>query len=127
MNVEPEKIQALINILQSMLVAEDPTENIQQPISATKSKPKQKKINKNSSINKPKFNNKFDAMPELTMHKEDTILDQKLNIRPPVPRTRPFELADVHCRVCGKKDTINPAIVSDIQRYKCNKCSSSPG
>ena len=121
MNVEPEKIQALISILQSMLVPEEQTDEpteIQQV--------KTKKSNKKST-NKKQSINKFDNMPEMRMHKEDISVDKKLAVHPPVPRARPFELITVQCRVCGKKENINPVLLTDYDRYKCNKCSSSAG
>lgn len=119
MNVEPEKIQALISILQSMLDPEQP-----------KTKPKitkNKKISGKKTKQKNSFNNKFDSMPEINMHKEDTAVDKKLCIHPPVPRARSLELIQVSCRVCGKKENVNPSILHDSQRYKCNKCSASSG
>lgn len=72
--------------------------------------------------------NKFLDMPEFSMHKQDSIIDKQLNVRPPTPRTRQFKPIAVQCRVCGKKETINPALLStEPNRYKCNSCSSIPG
>lgn len=122
MNVEPEKIQALISILQSMLVPDD-TETTEEKSVKTKTK----SSNKKSTKTKPISSNKFDSMPEMRMHKEDISVDKKLAIHPPVPRARPFEMTSVQCRVCGRKENINPALLSDYDRYKCNKCSSSAG
>lgn len=125
MNVEPEKIQALISILQSMLSPDDNQDA--QEITEEKSISKTKKSNKKDTKIKKQGTNKFDNMPEMRMHKEDIAVDKKLSIHPPVPRARPFELLNVQCRVCGKKENVNPALLSDYDRYKCNKCSSSAG
>jgi hypothetical protein len=122
MNVEPEKIQALISILQSMLVPDD-TEPTEDKSVKTKIKSNNKKLTKTKTTG----SNKFDSMPEMRMHKEDISVDKKLAIHPPVPRARPFEMISVQCRVCGRKENINPALLSDYDRYKCNKCSSSAG
>lgn len=121
MNVEPEKIQALISILQSMLAPDNSEATTEEKPVKTKIKSNNKKITKTIS------SNKFDSMPEMRMHKEDISVDKKLAVHPPVPRARPFELLSVQCRVCGRKENINPALLSDYDRYKCNKCSSSAG
>jgi hypothetical protein len=124
MNVEPEKIQALISILQSMLV---PSEQSNDALEDDKPVKTKKSTNKKQTSNKKQNNNKFDSMPEMRMHKEDITVDKKLAIHPPVPRARPFELITVQCRVCGKKENINPVLLTDYERHKCNKCSSTAG
>ena len=126
MNVEPEKIQALISILQSMLTTEPEQEDIAEDSVQQSSPIKTKKSSKKNSSKKQTVN-KFDNMPEMRMHKEDIVVDQKLSVHPPVPRARPFELISVNCRVCGKKENINPVLLTDYDRYKCNRCSSSAG
>lgn len=75
----------------------------------------------------PKFENKFLSMKESSMHKGDTAIDKKLNISPPTQRSRKFEYIDVKCRVCGKSEKISPALAESRDRYKCNRCSASPG
>jgi len=126
MNVEPEKIQAMISILQSMLTQQDDNHDTEEDSTPQKTKQSSKKKVSNTK-NKKQNINKFDNMPEMRMHKEDISVDKKLAIHPPVPRARPFELISVQCRVCGKKQEINPALLTDYDRYKCNKCSSSAG
>lgn len=114
-----EQIKGLISLLQNMLPSEnDPevTEPSTMPIKTQKTKK-----------SKSKFLNKFDSMAESRMHKEDCLIDQKLSKLPPVPRTRQFTPITVVCRVCGKKESVNPALVDSIERYKCNKCCSSGG
>lgn len=76
---------------------------------------------------KKKFINKFLNMREASMHKDDTLIDKKLNKVPPTQRTRNFEYVKVKCRVCGKEEKVIPALAEARDRYKCNKCSTSPG
>jgi hypothetical protein len=72
--------------------------------------------------------NKFDAMPEHSMHRDDSRIDQLLIKYPPTQRSREFEYIDVVCRVCGRKESVNPVLVHDApNRYKCNKCAKVPG
>jgi hypothetical protein len=67
-------------------------------------------------------------MMEKRMHMEDIEIDKKLIVQPPVPRARPFNLVTAICRVCGKKETVNPVLITDsLDRYKCNKCSGAAG
>ena len=45
-------------------------------------------------------------------------------------RRRPSGRIEVRCRSCGKTEKVSPALVvkdEDGYRYKCNKCSCSPG
>ena len=84
---------------------------------------------KNRASRRPKqTENKFDSMMEAHLHKEDIEIDKKLKKYDPTPRTRNFDPAKVVCRVCGKKEEINPALLSDtVDRYKCNNCARSAG
>jgi hypothetical protein len=123
MNVDPAKIQAMISILQSML---ESTNNDAEP------EPQETvavKTFSTTTSTKPKFINKFDNMMEKNMHKEDIAIDKQLRVHPPVPRTRTYEPLSVRCRVCGKEEKINPQVATsaEIERYKCNRCSISPG
>lgn len=132
MNVEPEKIQALISILQSMLTPSENTEESDDEPTPVKTKVKTSASKKRGSAStkktQPKFINKFDSMPEKNLHKDDVAIDKKLCNKPPVPRNRSFEFVDATCRICRKTESINPAILTDsLDRYKCNKCSTSPG
>lgn len=130
MNVDPNKIQAMIEILQSMLVTDD-TKDISVSEPQTQQQPQVEssqifKVNKKDSNG---FINKFDTMMEKNMHKEDTIIDRKLQVHPPVARSRSYNPVSVKCRVCGKQENINPQLATHTEsdRYKCNRCSSSPG
>jgi hypothetical protein len=118
-NLDPDQIKGLISLLQNLLPNEVSS-------SSTK-KSSSKKTNTAQSKNKNKSGNKFDQMAEFRMHKEDVAVDKKLSKFPPVPRTRQFTPIEVICRVCGKKEKVNPGVVESIDRYKCNKCCSSNG
>lgn len=104
-NLTNEQLGAMIQMLQKTLSSRD-----------TEEKPKNERPNK------------FLEMPEFSMHKADTIIDQKLSVQPPTPRTRKFTPIKVRCRVCGKEEEINPSLLaSEKERYKCNKCSAIAG
>lgn len=126
MNLDPQQIQQMILMLQSMLPR---PEQIQQ-VTENKST-KRTKVKKNSQTqtkSKSIRENKFDSMMEARMHKEDIAIDKKLSVLPPVPRSRPFEWVQAICRVCGKKEKVNPVLITEgVDRYKCNKCSSGAG
>lgn len=131
MNVDPEKIQAMISILQSMLA---PDNNQNNNIKETTQPAETAVVPQNNFSTKSKTNfsghyNKFDTMSEKNMHREDIIVDQKLRTQPPVPRNRTYSPVSVVCRVCGKKENVNPQVLtgSELDRYKCNRCSSSSG
>jgi hypothetical protein len=115
MGLDNDDIKQLIAILQKGLsddkVSEKPT----------------KKNAKKTQPSKPKRENKFDGMPEFRMHKDDVAIDKRLQKLPPVPRDRDYRPTTVTCRVCGKQETIDPGLVESIERFKCNKCSTSSG
>jgi hypothetical protein len=125
-NLSPDQIKAMISMLQTMLNSQvtedqqDSEESENQPDILTNKSVKPKK-----STNRQ---NKFNSMPEMNMHKDDVAIDKKLKVQPPVPRARPFKMLKVVCRVCGRNDEINPALlVESPSRYKCNNCSTSAG
>lgn len=127
----PEQIQSLISLLQGLL---DSTSNAQSI--AEQAEEKEIESNTNTKIKtrgprKPKQEihiNKFEKMSEYNMHKDDVVVDKMLSSHPPVARMREFEMVDVVCRICGKKETVNPALVFDsVSRYKCNNCSTQAG
>lgn len=135
-SASPEQIKQLISLLQGLLPKEDTIVADKQ-----KKKPRKEKVSKSEHIKsnnniKTKTRtlkqensyNKFLEMPEMAMHKSDTEIDKKLCKHPPTKRNREYEPIKVMCRVCGKNESINPAILPDSSdRYKCNKCSSSNG
>lgn len=122
-NLNPEQIKQMIEMLKAMLPPADDaaTEEDTQPT------PKATKQETKKSAKK-QFVNKFDTMQEARLHKEDIAVDKALSVYAPTPRTRQFDPVDVTCRVCGRKETINPAILHEApNRFKCNNCSRSPG
>lgn len=132
MNVEKEKIEALINILQSMLVPETKEDmeegSVSDVVMVDKKKKTTAKTKNKRGKSRPQFVNKFDSMSERRMHKEDSVIDKKLNIIPPVPRERHFELVEVKCRICGKEEEVSPSLIVDgAGRYKCNNCCTNSG
>lgn len=119
----PEQLKNLIQALQALLPNE--TEDAREPEAEEFTAPLRTKGSKRK-ITKSK--NKFVDMPEMNMHKDDVAIDKKLAKHPPVSRTRDFEMVDVVCRVCGRKETISPSLLFDApNRYKCNNCSTSAG
>ena len=59
--------------------------------------------------------------------------DRKNNVhiqKDRLTKRRPSGRIEVRCRSCGKTEKVSPALVvkdEDGFRYKCNKCSCSPG
>ena len=130
MALDNEDIKQLIAILQRGLSDDkvSSTEEIEEKI---ENKPKKSKKNTKHRIRQQKidkFQNKFLEMPEHTMHKEDSRIDRLLCKQPPVSRHRTYEPVTVACRVCSRKEQINPSLITEgAARYKCNKCSTSEG
>ena len=122
---DPEKLKQLISLLSSLL----PDDNEEETISSKTKKKKSDPIKNNSrKLNtKSTRENKFLDMPEAEMHKQDCLIDQKLQKYPPTLRNRPVNFVTVKCRVCGKSEEISENIVDSSERYKCNNCSTSAG
>lgn len=126
----PENVKLLINLLQSLLPNEPTVTEEQEPspVTPTKQKTKIKTKSRQRKKTEDDFNNKFSSMPEFGMHKEDSSIDKKLSKHPPVARMREFDPVEVTCRVCGRKEIVNPALVFEgAARYKCNNCSTQAG
>jgi hypothetical protein len=125
LELDPQQIQQMIAMLQQML----PTNNIEDEQPKTKKSKKTNPIKtKKTNIAKEDHENKFMEMSEMTMHKNDSLIDKKLSKFPPTPRNRTFEPVSVSCRVCGKKEKVHPTLILDsVDRYKCNNCSTSQG
>lgn len=119
-------IKKLIAILQ-ILADEDDANEVVDSEDMVEQKTVKKAISSNKKTKTSKQNNKFLDMPERNMYKEDAVLDKKLNIHPPVARSREFEPISVLCRVCGKTETVAPTLVESVSRYKCNSCAKNPG
>jgi hypothetical protein len=133
----PEQIKNLIAVLQALLPTNDNDDDqvhtpMPDPVE-TKSrthniKTKTRRRVGSSSNDTTNNINKFDQMTEARMHKDDGQIDKLLSRHPPVARMRDFDPMDVVCRVCGKKETVSPALVFEgVSRYKCNNCSTQAG
>jgi hypothetical protein len=128
----PEQIKQLITLLQGLLPKEN--SNVKKQ-NTKKTKTKSPKLNSKIKTKTRRLKNeendsynKFLEMPEMNMHKSDVEIDKKLCKHPPTQRNRAYEPIKAICRVCGKTESINPAILPESSdRYKCNKCSSSSG
>lgn len=118
MGLNNEDIKQLIAILQKGLVSEDDQTETTTP---RKNKPTKK------TVKKKQTSNLFDSMSEASMHQEDIEIDKKLHKSPPSQRSRSYRPIRVRCRVCGKEETVNPSLVESMDRYKCNRCATSPG
>lgn len=125
MPLDNDDIKQLIAILQKGLTDSDPQDTIETVRSDAKKKKAAKKVRPKEQN---RSTNKFDQMFEKNMHKEDIEIDRKLSQHPPSARSREFAPVDATCRVCGKTEQVNPALIYDApNRYKCNKCSRTPG
>jgi|694.fasta_scaffold90203_3 hypothetical protein len=131
MSLNNDDIRQLITILQRGLTDANHPENVELADTETPKTKKRKGANpqkKKSSKDGVSSYNKFDAMPEHNMHKDDSKIDQLLIKYPPTQRSRDFEYINVICRVCGRKESVNPVLVHEApNRYKCNKCAKVPG
>jgi hypothetical protein len=121
----PEQLKQFIALLQGLLPKDDkydpPEKNEEEFVSPVRTKNPKRDPKKQRP-------NKFLDMPEKDMHKDDSVIDKLLTKHPPVARSREFEPISVKCRICGKTEEINPALISDSPtRYKCNNCSTSAG
>lgn len=125
MGLDKDDIKALISILQKGLQDDDDGEEevSEEPQKSTSHKPTSSKKNTKKKSTK----NLFDSMAESRMHKDDVEIDKKLNKLPPTQRSRNYKPASVKCRVCGKDEKVNPSLIESVDRYKCNKCSTSAG
>ena len=133
MEIDPNDFKQLIGLLQKLVektseTPETKQESTSENLENVSTKPiKQRKSKVVDSSRQKSFTNKFLEMRESSMHKEDIEIDKKLQKFPPTQRARKFQAIDVICRVCGKKEHVSPSLVESRDRYKCNKCSSSPG
>jgi len=123
---DPEKIKDMIAMLQALLPQTEDSKTTtkrknSKSANATPAKAKKSKQTPDNS------GNKFLEMQEMYMFKDDAAIDKKLSKNPPIPRTRHFSSITVKCRVCGRSEEVNPGLVYDSSRYKCNNCSSTQG
>lgn len=142
MALEKDDIRQLIAILQKGLQDDTETEQVVVPKKRKISKkstpkPESQNIKKNTKIKSrskkviadPSDENLFVALGFDKLHKSDTRIDKKLWQSPPTPRHGKSRYVNVVCRVCGKKEKVSPSCIfeRDVNRYKCNSCSSSAG
>lgn len=117
-NLDPKQIKALIGLLSAMLPKSDEEEIEEEPVIKSRSS-KVKKGKKQTNL--------FDKMNASGLHKDDTEVDKILLNKKPSPRMREFSLVKVTCRKCGKTEEVNPVLIQDKTRYKCNDCARSAG
>lgn len=132
MSNKKETIEQIVDLLRSLVEDEPEIEEVKPAKKKTiKKKTTRKKSSaartRNTATAKTTSTNKFDSMPERNMFRDDVAIDKKLNVQPPSPRTRSYSTIDVTCRSCGKSESLNPALVHDATRYKCNTCSQAGG
>lgn len=132
MSNKKETIEQIVDLLRSLVDDEPETEEVKPAKKkAAKKKTTRKKSStartKKTATTKTTSGNKFDSMPERNMFRDDVAIDKKLNVQPPSPRTRQYSTINVTCRSCGKAESLNPALVHDATRYKCNTCSQAGG
>lgn len=132
MSNKKETIEQIVDLLRSLVDDETQTEEVKPAKKRTaKKKATSKKIStgraRKTARTKTTSTNKFDSMPERNMFRDDVAIDRKLNVQPPSPRTRQYSTIHVTCRSCGKSETVNPSLVHDKTRYKCNTCSQAGG
>lgn len=137
----PEQIQQMIDLLQTMLEQQEEEDEPQPAPKKRAKKATKKKVSKKTATKKTtnarrtkkqvsddKPVNKFLSMPEANMYKESKEVAKKLYKHPPVPRRRSAKTINVRCRICGKEETANPDLIwGGVERFKCNRCSSSAG
>jgi hypothetical protein len=128
---DPEKIKDMIAMLQALLPQTDSvpkSKKVGKKTKETKTANSNTKAKKTAQKTKTTDStNKFLQMQEMYMHKDDSAIDKKLSKNAPIPRTRHFSTVTVKCRVCGRSEEVNPGLVYDVSRYKCNNCSSTQG
>lgn len=125
MSSKKETVEKIYHLLMSLV--EDEETSTEPKTSKPKTQKKITTTRRTSKKTQEESSNKFLSMKEMHMFKEDVAIDKKLNVMGPSPRTRHFATVKVQCRVCGKTNEVNPALVSEAQRYKCNECAKSGG
>lgn len=127
----PEQIKQMISMLSSLLETinqNTTTESIKEQVENTspiKNNKKSSKVRKNP---KEPSVNKFLSMPEANMFKEDPVTAQKLYKQSPIARTRKNDTVKAKCRVCGRQEEVRASLLyGGLERFKCNKCSTTPG
>lgn len=125
----PEQIKQMIGLLSALLESTSQDDVVDDEADIQTTTPtKQPSVAKSKKTKKIQRENKFLSMPEVNMHKEDPELAQKLYKQPPVARSRKLQMVSVRCRVCGKQEKVQASLLyGGVERFKCNKCSATPG
>jgi lysyl-tRNA synthetase class I len=127
MQIDPDDFKQLVTLL-GKLVQSIPQEKEESTSQDTQDDQEEDFSTKKKSVKKTKKSkNLFLEMPELSMHKQDSEIDKKLNKFPPTNRGRKYNPVQVKCRVCGRTENVSPNLVESSERYKCNSCSTSAG
>lgn len=122
MALDNDDIKQLIAILQKGLTDEEIDEK------PTAKLPKNNIKTKKTKVSNDNETNKFLSLGFNNLHKDDIAIDKLLKKNPPTSRNRHAKILDVKCRVCGKVEKISASLLHESpDRYKCNKCCSSPG
>lgn len=128
MSNKKETIEQIISLLSSLIEDDEPApKKTKRQTRNKKSQPQKISKSPRKKPTKIKSTNKFETMDIRGMHKEDVDIDRKLNVKPPSPRTRQYNSIEVRCRSCGKTEKVNPVLVTEASRYKCNSCSRAGG
>lgn len=124
MALDKEDIKQLILILQKGLQDDNEQAETDEDVP---NKIKTKKVSTKRNKKSPTTNN-FIKLGFDKLHKEDIEIDKLLQHNKPTQRRGSTAIIKVKCRVCGKTDTISPSLLFESpDRYKCNKCCTSPG
>lgn len=125
----PEKVEELISLLQSLIGEEAEEEQTVAKKKTTRKKRTTKKKATSRTKKTSKSTNEFENMAEFNMFKSDVKIDKQLSKNPPVARMRATaDAVTARCRVCGKEEEVSPQLLFDgPSRYKCNNCSTSAG
>ena len=123
----PEQIKQLINLLSGLLPSDSDSSD-EKPKTRKRTTRKKTVSTSKKQPKKPQRENKFTDMPESQMFKEDPALAKKLYKQPPMRRRPKKGQTQAQCRICGKKENVSPGLLfGGIERFKCNKCSATPG
>jgi len=124
MALDNDDIKQLIAILQKGLM----DENLAEKSSVKSPKNKNNIKTKKTRVSNDNETNKFLSLGFDKLHKDDIAIDKLLKKNPPTARNRNVKILDVKCRLCGKSEKISASLLHESpDRYKCNKCCSSPG
>lgn len=128
----PDQIKQMISLLSTLLEASTQSQNKPEHDEENNHNNTQVVKHDQNTFNMKKTENtkenKFLSMPESSMYKEDPEIAKKLYKQPPMARNRKNQTIRARCRVCGKEEKIQSSLLyGGMERFKCNKCSATPG